>query len=44
MITLFVLLRNVFILLIYEQIAIYGDSFCVSARNAYMLLMRNIGR
>uniref|UniRef100_A0AAR2LST6 Choline transporter-like protein n=1 Tax=Pygocentrus nattereri TaxID=42514 RepID=A0AAR2LST6_PYGNA len=28
----------------YIMIAVYGDSFCVSAKNAYMLLMRNIGR
>ncbi|KAK6327027.1 hypothetical protein J4Q44_G00026720 [Coregonus suidteri] len=28
----------------YIMIAIYGESFCVSAKNAYSLLMRNIGR
>ncbi|KAL7840937.1 hypothetical protein AOLI_G00262600 [Acnodon oligacanthus] len=28
----------------YIMMAVYGDSFCVSARNAHMLLMRNIGR
>lgn len=26
------------------QIAIYGKNFCVSAKNAFMLLMRNIVR
>uniref|UniRef100_A0A8C7JZZ5 Choline transporter-like protein n=1 Tax=Oncorhynchus kisutch TaxID=8019 RepID=A0A8C7JZZ5_ONCKI len=28
----------------YIMIAIYGESFCVSAKNAYSLLMRHIGR
>ncbi|XP_055780461.1 choline transporter-like protein 4 [Salvelinus fontinalis] len=28
----------------YIMIAIYGESFCVSAKNAYCLLMRHIGR
>ena len=41
---IFIRMKRVSIFSFYFQIAIYGKNFCMSAKDAFMLIMRNVVR